>query len=137
MVPVRLDVVVKVKQREQDRRLERFSNDLRQVEAAKDALQRAQQAANTDNRVTGLAAVWSLEEAARQRAVAQVQSAKARLDEASKAAETSRGEWAKARNSAEAVRRVADARRDEVVRELNRKETRALDELALLRRRHG
>ncbi|MBL8918629.1 MAG: hypothetical protein JNJ54_07215 [Myxococcaceae bacterium] len=136
MVPVRLDVVVKVKQREQDRRLERFSNDLRQVEAAKEALQQAQHAANTDNRVTGLAAVWSLEEAARQRAVAQVQSAKARLDEASKAAETSRGEWAKARNSAEAVRRVADARRDEVVRELNRKETRALDELALLRR-HG
>jgi flagellar biosynthesis chaperone FliJ len=136
MVPVRLDVVVKVKQREEDRRLERFSKDLRQVEAARDALQQAQRAANTDNRVTGLAAVWSLEEAARQRAVAQVANAKARLDEAAKAAEASRSEWAKARNSAEAVRRVADARRDEVVRELNRRETRDLDELALLRR-HG
>lgn len=136
MVAVRLDVVVKVKQREEDRRLERFSSDLRVVEDAKHALQRAEDAARRDNRVTGLAAVWSLEEAARQRAVAQLATARETLSQAAKVAEQSRAEWARARNSAEAVRRVADARREEVVRELDRRESRALDELALLRR-HG
>lgn len=132
MVPVRLDVVVKVKQREEERRLEALAGTLRAAQAARHALALAEAEARHERRRQGSAAEYSDEELARQRLLERVAAARAKLEQATAAVEQSRAEWTAAHRGAEAVRRVADARRSEVVEERERAERKTLDELALL-----
>lgn len=133
MSTVRLDVVVKVKEREEDARLDALARALRRVEAAKAALRKAEAEASSDVRGRGVAADYCLYEAAWARAQEAVRHARAALDAAQRAAEEARAAWMHARSRAEAVRRVADARRAEVRQRDAARERRVSDELTLLR----
>lgn len=132
-VPVRLDVVVKVKAREEEKRLLVFSKALRSVETAQQALQRAEAEANREGRRRGLAADFSLQDVARGRALEAVRQAQARLQTVAKVAEASKAAWVEAKVRTDAVRRVAETRRSEVRLEEDKRENRELDELAVLR----
>lgn len=133
MTQVRLDVVVKVKAREEEKCLEAMAGALRQVEAAKAALQQAEDEANRDLLGCGVAADFCVYEAARARALEVVKRARAVLDAAKQAAEDTRVAWMTARTQADAVRRVADARRAEVHQLNEVRERRTADDLTLLR----
>lgn len=132
MVPVRLDVVVKVKEREEERRLEALGKTMRAAQLAHHELQAAEALTRRERGPARSAADFSNDDLARVRLLEQVEAAKKRLHEATAAADKSRTEWTKAHHSAEAVRRVADTRRAEVVESNERAERKAFDELALL-----
>lgn len=132
MVQVRLDVVVKVKEREEERRREALGKTMRAAQAARHELLTAQAQTNRERGPGGSAADFSNDDLARQRLLDLVEVAKKKVHEATAAAEKSRTDWTKAYNSAEAVRRVADTRRTELVEANERAERKAFDELALL-----
>ncbi|GMU58383.1 MAG: hypothetical protein AMXMBFR34_01460 [Myxococcaceae bacterium] len=133
MVPVRLDVVVKVKAREEDKRLEAMAQAVRQVEVARSALRDAQAQADRDLSGRGVAADFCVYEAARARALEAVKRARLAVGAAEKAVESTRAAWVTARSQTDAVRRVADTRRAEVRQLADRQERRAGDDLTLMR----
>ncbi|MCC6335741.1 MAG: flagellar FliJ family protein [Myxococcales bacterium] len=133
MVPVRLDVVVKVKAREEDKRLEAMAQAVRQVEVARAALRDAQAQADRDLSGCGVAADFCVYEAARARALEAVKRARLAVGAAVKAVESTRAAWVTARSQTDAVRRVADTRRAEVQQLADRQERRASDDLTLMR----
>ncbi|MEW5738158.1 MAG: hypothetical protein AB1938_04495 [Myxococcota bacterium] len=133
MIPVRLDVVVKVKAREEERRLEAMADGQRRVEAAKAALRAAEAQAARELSGSCVAADFCVYDTARARALELVKRARQELVSAERAAEASRVAWATARSQTDAVRRVADTRRAEVLQLAEKKERRSEDELTLLR----
>jgi flagellar biosynthesis chaperone FliJ len=133
MVPVKLDVVVKVKAREEERKLEALSASRQRVEAARQALRDARARADAELTGGGRAADFCVHESARARSLELVKQAQAKLDAAVEAETAARAAWMAARSQADAVRRVADARRAELLRESEARERKSADELTLLR----
>lgn len=133
MVPVKLDVVVKVKAREEERRLELLAAAQRQVVAARKALRDAEAQADAELTTCGRAADFCVYEVARARALEVVKRARTALDVALQGEATARAAWVMARSQVDAVRRVADARRTEVRQLAETRERKSVDDLTLLR----
>jgi flagellar biosynthesis chaperone FliJ len=137
MVTVKLDVVVKVKEREEERRLEALAAARRHVAQAREALEAAQERARAELCASGRAADFCLYEAARARAQEAVKAATAALTRARQGEEAARQAWVAARSQADAVRRAAETRRREVLQLAESRERKREDELTLLRLAHA
>jgi flagellar export protein FliJ len=130
---MRLDTVVRVKEREEERRLDTLSQAQRRAEEEAAALREAQARAEVELTGGGMAADFCVYEAARARALEVVRRARLAVEAAQREVEAARAQWVTAKAQTEAVRRVADARHAEVRRLAEAKEQKALDDLTLLR----
>lgn len=128
----RLDVVVKLRERdERNARLE-LANAQRALMAAERALVDAMELAQHDARGSGRAVDWELADAAHARALHDARQAERAALAASDHLGSSRKQFHGARARAEAMRRTVDARRAEVARDAEAAERKTLDELAML-----
>jgi flagellar export protein FliJ len=132
MVRTRLDVVVKVKERAEEKAGLELARAETAVRTAKDKLELASERAAQDHRGRGDVSQWELSEAAHHRALLDKSKAQKELESTQKAAVVVRAHYVGAHRAAEVVRRVADARREEISRELTRAEDKQLDEAASL-----
>ncbi len=126
----RLDAVVRVRERDEDRALEQVA----QAEAkARQAIERAiaaNEATKLDQRRAGDASTWELVETAHVRALADARKAQKESERAQAEVSKVRVVYTSAHQRAEVVRRVAEHRRDEFRKETERTEDKALDEVA-------
>lgn len=136
MVSGRLDVVVRLRDREEERRLEQLAMAQRRVAAARESVRDAEAGAARELNGGGRAADYCVYEAARARALEAVKRTRAELDAALQAEAAARAAWTAARAQADAVRRVAEARHAEALRLAETRERRAADDLVLLRMAH-
>lgn len=132
MVRTRLDTVVEVKERVEDRAVQALARAESAVTTATRRAAEAKLAASKDFRARADVAQWEVTELAHHRAVADSKKAEKELAAVQKSAQTVRAAYLKAHQQAEVVRRVAENRRQELVQELNRAEDKALDEAASL-----
>ncbi len=134
MMPrTRLDKVVQLREKEEGDALAHLARAQAQVQAARNRLERAVSAAQTDGRAPGRAALWQLEEAAHRRALLVVRAARGEVSAAVERQDSASSGYREARQDAEAVRRAADRKRAELVSREARRERRAADEVATLR----
>jgi flagellar biosynthesis chaperone FliJ len=130
MIRTRLDVVVAVREREEDT----AKRDVAEAEAlAKAATQKAalaKQTALKDHRVRADVSTWEVNELAHHRALADARKAERDAEASQKHVEQVRVKLTSAHQRAEAVRRAADGRRTEIIRELDKAETKELDDVA-------
>lgn len=131
-MPSRLDVVVKVKQREQDRKLESFADALGTWRTARQAVEIETRHASVPQCEAGTAADWQLTDSVRAQALRRLDEAQVRFDAAEGAVSDAREAYAVARGRTESVQRLAQTRSLERRGELEKGEARANDELTLL-----
>ena len=129
----RLDPVIKLEEKTEQRRLLELAEAGRVVTSARAALTGAQKAAEADHRRPSTALDWQLAELAHTRALHEVQTAERAVASATEKAGASRALYAEAHSKAEALRRVADARAGEIVAQRQKADSREMDELGLLR----
>jgi hypothetical protein len=128
----RLDVVVQLRERAEERATVTMAAAVRERYAADESLRASKERSRRDERRRGQAAEWQLSEAAHVRSLAEVRSAeetarlKAQLERAARAAHET------AHKRAEAVRRAAAAKFADLVHNEESAERRSLDELATL-----
>jgi len=132
MIRTRLDTVVKVKEREEARAAQEVAHAEATVRTAQDRLAEATERAQADFRARHDVAHWETQELAQHRALAEARKAQREVEQARLKAQEVRAVYTHAHQSAEVVRRVSDARRDEARREADRLESRQLDEVASL-----
>ena len=128
----RLDSVIKLEEEKEERRLREMAAAGRQVKSAQEALTGAQAAARTDHRRAASATDWLVAENAHARALGDVRSAENAVKTAASAEGATRQAYTQAHSKAEALRRVAQARVDEIVTERQKAESRELDELGVI-----
>jgi flagellar export protein FliJ len=132
MVRTRLDTVVEVKERLEDRAVEALARAESAVSAAQRRADEARQLAQKDFRSRASLEQWEVMELAHHRAVGDAKKAEKELAALQKSAEKVREAYVKAHQQAEVVRRVAESRRSELLLEMNRSEDKLLDEAASL-----
>jgi flagellar export protein FliJ len=132
MIRTRLDVVVQVKERAEEKAGLALAKAETAVRTAQDRLEAARLSARVDHRARGDVSQWEMQELAHRRALADVSKASKEVDSLKKSAETVRAHFVNANRAAEVVRRVADSRRDELTKEAARHEDKQLDEAASL-----
>jgi flagellar export protein FliJ len=132
MIRTRLDVVVQVKERAEEKAGLALAKAETAVRTAQDRLEAARLSARVDHRARGDVSQWEMQELAHRRALADVSKASKEVDSLKKSAETVRAHFVNANRAAEVVRRVADSRRDELTKEAARNEDKQLDEAASL-----
>ena len=139
MVRTRLDSVVQVKERVEEKAGQALARVEIAVTAAKSKMEEAKQAASQDFRTRADISQWEVTELAHHRAITDAKKAQKDLEALQKSAQVVRATYISAHQSAEVVRRVATSRREELTREMNKAEDKALDEAAsmLLFRRAG
>jgi flagellar biosynthesis chaperone FliJ len=129
---MRLDVVVTLRERAEDKaRLELAAAQVRALAAAQ-ALQTAAARVRGDERKRGRAVDWDLAESAHARVLVEHRLAERAADDATQKLGSTRERYVGARASADALRRVVDARRVEQVREAEKADSKRLDELATI-----
>jgi len=129
----RLDRLVQVRERGEDAALENLARAQASLGIATERLAGLRQAARTDGRGRGSAELWVVEEAAHVRTLHQVRTAEREVATAIRGEHTARAGYGVARRDAEVARRVQEKKRTEIVKEYERRESRALDELATMR----
>lgn len=132
MIRTRLDAVVKVREREEDKAAQTMAKAESAVRAAQQKLDAAHERSMVDHRSKNDVSQWEVQELAQRRALADERVAQKELVAVQRAAVEVRHLYTKAHQQAEVVRRVADARREEQARDEARKETKQLDEVASL-----
>ena len=132
MIRTRLDSVVQVKERVEEKAGQALARAESAVSAAKTKVEEARRTAAQDFRARSDISQWELTELAHHRAISDAKKAQNDLETLQKSALTVRAAYVSAHQSAEVVRRVARSRREEATLELNRKEDKALDEAASL-----
>jgi flagellar biosynthesis chaperone FliJ len=132
----RLDAVVKVRERDEERALEKLVEARRAAQASQQQLEAARRQALRDERSGGPAFEWDMVELAHRKALTDVRAAEQRVKTATRAESLARDGHVAAHSRAEAVRRVAEARREELIQEQERIERRRTDELAALQYAH-
>ncbi|MDP2270575.1 MAG: hypothetical protein Q8N23_35175 [Archangium sp.] len=132
MVRTRLDAVVQVKERVEEKAGQALARVESAVTIAKEKVEVAKRVAAQDFRARSDISQWEVAELAHHRAVADAKKAQKDLETLQKSALVVRATYVSAHQSAEVVRRVATTRREEAERELNRIEDKALDEAASL-----
>lgn len=128
----RLDVLVKLRERDEEKAERAVADAQRAALAARARLTEAQALARTDARGALDVASWGLVEAAHGRAREEAERA-ARLVKDAQARETeARSAHVDAHRRTEAVRRAADGRRVELVREAETRDQRRVDDLTTM-----
>jgi flagellar biosynthesis chaperone FliJ len=128
----RLDSVIKLEEETEERRLREMAAAARQVKSAEEALTGARTAARTDHRRAASATDWLVAELAHARALGDVRSAETAVKTATNAEGASRQAYTQAHSKAEALRRVAQARVDEIVSAREKAESKELDEIGVI-----
>lgn len=128
----RLDAWVRLRERAEDDAKLALARARKEAKTAEEALHRAQSEARVDARARGDAAQWQVVENARVRALASVKRAEEGLAKAREREAAVRKAFEHAHRQAEAVRRVSEAKRQEMSREEGRKERKSFDELAVM-----
>jgi flagellar export protein FliJ len=127
----RLDPVVKLRERDEREARLRLAEGIRETAAARQRLHDARlRLAAAAPPGAGPAALYAAAEAARARALREVQRWAGEVDRAVAREEQLRKAYLAAHRAAEALRRVREARREEWVAEEARRERRRFDELA-------
>jgi flagellar export protein FliJ len=129
---VRLDVVVKLREREEDRARRELAEAQRQADQALRALSDVQQRLHAGPRERGSAAEWLLADTAAVRAREDIKRAEVVVRTADQKLGVSRKSYAGVHARVEVMRKVADSRRGEIVAEAEASERKAQDENARL-----
>jgi len=129
----RLDRLVTVRERSEERALETLAHAQTTVTGASQRLAGARQRSRADGRATGAAELWVLEEIAHLRTLQLVQRAEGDLAQALRKEQTAKAGYSAAHKNAEVVRRAQDKKRVEITDERDRRERQAFDELATMR----
>ncbi|MGC3998705.1 MAG: hypothetical protein QM767_15110 [Anaeromyxobacter sp.] len=129
----RLDRLVTVRERTEESALETLARAQTGRDHAAQRLAGAQQSARVDARAPGAAELWLLEEHAHVRALQQVARAREQLAQAETHEATARAGYTAAHRQAEVARRAQEKKRAEIVSDREKRERKALDELATLR----
>ena len=126
----RLDPVVRMRERGESSALESLARARRSLDRTRDRLRAMNDRATADERGAGEAAMWATEEAAHARAVHEVRGVERELAQAHGAERAARLAYERAWKDAEATRRLRDKLRQDLALDAERREQRALDELA-------
>jgi flagellar biosynthesis chaperone FliJ len=132
MIRTRLDTVVRLRERDEDAAAREVANAERGLRNAQQQLDDAKARALSDFRARNDVAQWELQELAQHRALDESKKAARAVETAKALALKSRERFTTAHQRAEVVRRAADTRREELTRELDRAETKQLDDVAAL-----
>lgn len=132
MVKTRLDTVVQVKERVEEKAGRALAHAESAVSKAKTNADHARNIASQDFRARADVSSWEVTEHAHHRAVADAKKAQKELELLQKSAQVVRAQYITAHQSAEVVRRVAEIRREEARREAEKAEDKAADEMASL-----
>lgn len=130
----RLDPVVRLEEHREERSLKALADANRQVLSAQQTLEQARSRANEDHRAAGPSHFWELADAAHQHARRAVADAERGAQAAESAQGVSRKAYLSAHARAEAIRRVAESRREEKQRHELRTDEREVQDLQLMRR---
>jgi flagellar export protein FliJ len=128
----RLDAVVKLRERDEDKARRDLADAQRHAQAADQALRDAESKARHDARARGTAAHWELADHAHARALVEARQAERAANAATERLGSSRTHYAGVRARAEAARRIVEVRRAEVVSQAESAERKQLDEIATL-----
>jgi flagellar biosynthesis chaperone FliJ len=127
----RLDPVIKIEEKNEEHKLHEMAAANRKVKTAEAALTDARDAARSDHRRAASATDWMLAENAHTRALSEVRKAERAMMAATDEEGKARGAYTIAHSKAEALRRVAQARVDEILTAREKAETKELDEIGL------
>jgi flagellar biosynthesis chaperone FliJ len=128
-----LDPVVKLEEKREEQRLAEMSDAARALKAAEEQLEQRLTSARSDQRRTASASDWLLTELSHARALTEVRAAEHAVKDASVESAASRDRYTAAYTRAEAIRRVAASRVQEIMLAQDRVERREQDELGVLR----
>ncbi len=128
----RLDAVVKLRERDEDKARLELADAQRKTAAAEAELRTAEEKARRDERASGTAALWLMADAAHARALVEARQAERVVRTAHEQLGASRQRFSSAHARAEAMRRVAETRRAEIISEADAKERKGQDEMAML-----
>jgi len=128
----RLDSVIKLEEEKEERKLREMAAAGRKVKSAEQALSGARAAAQTDHRRAASATDWMVADLAHTRALNEVRSAENAVKSATTAEGASRQAYTQAHSKAEALRRAAQARVDEILSEREKAESKELDEIGVM-----
>jgi flagellar export protein FliJ len=129
----RLDRLVQVRERGEDSALENLARAQSSLGRATVRLAGLRQEARSDGRGPGSAQLWVVEEAAHVRALHDVRSAEKDVAAALGQEQQARAGYSSAHREAEVARRVQEKKRSELRQARERRDERAIDELATLR----
>jgi flagellar export protein FliJ len=125
--------LVQLRERTEDVALENLAHAQSSLGRAAARLAGFRQEARRDDRTRAAAELWVLEEGAHVRALQAIRTAERELAQAVRSEQQARVGYTTAYRSAEAIRRAQEKKRTEIVSEAEKREQRALDELATLR----
>jgi flagellar export protein FliJ len=128
----RLDRLVQVRERMEDSALQNLARAQSSLGRATARLAGLRQAAQADGRGRGLVELWVAEESAHVRTLQQVRTAERDLSTALRGEQVARVGFTAAQREAEVARRVQEKKRRELRAQRDRRDQRALDELATL-----
>ncbi len=128
----RLDPFVRMRERREESALDALARAQRSLGVAHERLRTARAQAGADHRAPGDSSMWMAEEAAHARVVHEVRGAERELLKATGGEHAARIAYERAWRDAEASRRLREKARRAIVHEAERREQRALDDLATL-----
>jgi flagellar export protein FliJ len=128
----RLDVVVKLRERDEEKARLALAESERAAKAAAEAARRAAEQTRKDHRGSGTAALWEMQEVAHGRALHDAAEAAKAAGLADQHLVKTRSQYSSAYKRAETIRRVAETRRSELIAEIEGRERKELDELGVL-----
>jgi flagellar export protein FliJ len=129
MAKTRLDSVVDVRERDEDKAMRELGRAQTALKAAQQRSEEARRRAMSDHRARHDVAHWEMMEVAHHRALSDARRAEREVEVLNQSTTKVREQYVVAYQRAEVVRRVADARRTEAQRESDRAETKELDEV--------
>jgi len=129
----RLDKLVQLRERTEDVALENLAHAQGSLGRATARLAGLRQDAKRDDRGRGRVELWAVEEGAHVRALQAIRTAERELALAVRSEQQARVGYGTAYKGAEVIRRAQDKKRTEILTEAEKREQRALDELATLR----
>jgi flagellar export protein FliJ len=129
----RLDRLVTFRERSEESALETLARAQSSRDRASRTLAGLRQQSREDEREKATAELWVMEEVAHLRTLRQVARAETDLAAALRKEQTARAGYSAAHRNAEVARKAQDKKRAELVAEHEKRERKALDELATLR----
>lgn len=128
----RLDPLVRMREHREDTALDALARAQRSLGAAHEKLREARQLASADDRAGGDSSLWVTEELAHSRVIHEVRGAERELMKATGGEHAARAAYERAWRDAEASRRLREKARRAIVHEAERREQKALDDVATL-----
>lgn len=129
----RLDKLVQLRERTEDVALENLAHAQSSLGRAAARLAGFRQDAKRDGRSRGPVDLWAVEEGAHVRALQAIRTAERELAQAVRSEQVARVGYGTAYRSAEVIRRAQEKKRTELLDAAEKREQKALDELATLR----